>query len=95
MENQMKDSSEVCEQAEVKPKMWGELKVEEKIERQREVIKALKKDLDSERDKFRRLERDFRTHEHSGDKIVVELKNTGNLVPFNRYDTPNTDEVYF
>jgi predicted RNase H-like nuclease (RuvC/YqgF family) len=95
MESEMSEPSGVCEQSSVKPKMWGELKVEEKIERQREIIKALKKELDGEKDRFRRLERDFRTHEHSGDKIVVELKNTGNLVPFNRYDTPNTDEVYF
>lgn len=95
MDEQMKDSSEVCEQASVRPKMWGELKVEEKLERSREIIKTLKKELDSERDKYRHLERDFRNHAHIDSKIFVEAKSQGNLVPFNRYNTPNTDEVYF
>ncbi len=72
-------------------KYWSELTADEKIERQRRVIKANAVEI-------RRLSdnvRDLLRHRHLDNEIVVELRSFRNDVACGQPIMANNDDIYF
>lgn len=80
----------------VKDKMWSELKVEEKIERSRDVIRALHNHLMDVQDSHNELSNMFRGHRHDKDeKITVTLESAIIPVKKSNKSKAENDEVFF
>lgn len=67
------------EELELRRKPWNELTDQQKIERQRDIVKDLQRTIGFMQDRLSRVESNFNQHSHTEKGIVVPLMNNGLL----------------